>query len=280
MPDLHADTAPRPPRNWRMIVPSVVTLTNGTCGFAAIVLISRLQFDPLTRAYQNPELLVMAGWLLLVGFVCDMFDGMAARMLKASGPFGAELDSLCDVISFGVAPAVAVAAVTRTAHIPWLVTAGGICGGALLIGAIVRLARFNVENLNEEGGHLYFKGLPSPSAANAVVSLVLLESSLRHDSGWHRYISGDLAIWWADRLVEGLPFIALVIGLLMVSTFRYADLPKHYLKRLQPTWHLAVLAVVAALMGTAVALATLFVGYVAYRPIAATVVRLSGKVDS
>ncbi|MBC7542970.1 MAG: CDP-alcohol phosphatidyltransferase family protein [Candidatus Sericytochromatia bacterium] len=270
-------TPSSPPRNWWVAVPSVVTLGNAACGFTAIVLISHLRIDPQTQMYLNPEMLVAAAWLLLAGFVCDMFDGLLARLLKASSDFGANLDSLSDVITFGVAPALVVTAMTRTVHGPWLATAGWVCGGALLMGAIVRLARFNTENMNEEGGHLYFKGLPSPSAANAIASLILLESSLRHDPRWQACFTGALAVRLADGLIGLMPVIALSIAALMVSTFRYADLPKHYLNRLQPAWHLAILAVALVALGPAIAFAVLFVGYVLHRPCVAMLSRLISK---
>lgn len=264
-------------RNWWVLVPSIVTLGNAGCGFAAIVLMSRLRIDPVSGGYDNPHLLVMAGWLLLSGFVCDMFDGLLARLLKVQSAFGAELDSLADVISFGVAPALAVTALTRTAPELWLTTAGWLCAGALLAGAIVRLARFNVENENEEGGHLYFKGLPSPSAANAIASLLLLEGALRRDPWLQSFVGTDTAHRLADGIVGFTPMIALAIAGLMVSTFRYADLPKHYLRRMQPAWHLAALTITAVLLGPPLAFALFFVGYALHRPIVATTLRLLGR---
>ena len=74
------------------VLPSLITILNGICGFAAIILASRGAF-------------AMAGYMVLLAMIADMLDGRLARMNKSTSSFGGQLDSLCDIISFGVAPA-------------------------------------------------------------------------------------------------------------------------------------------------------------------------------
>ena len=74
------------------ILPSLVTIINGICGFAAIVFTSKNEFN-------------MACYVILLAMIADMLDGRLARMSKTTSSFGGQLDSLCDVVSFGAAPA-------------------------------------------------------------------------------------------------------------------------------------------------------------------------------
>src|ERR1700677_5152417 len=85
------------------ILPALLTLGNGVCGFAAIALASRIGVPefPEPAAYY----FTCAGWLILLAMVFDMLDGHVARLSRTASKFGGELDSLCDAISFGIAPA-------------------------------------------------------------------------------------------------------------------------------------------------------------------------------
>ena len=74
------------------VLPSLITILNGVCGFTAIIFASRGAF-------------ALAGYMVLVAMIADMLDGRLARMSKNTSSFGGQLDSLCDIISFGVAPA-------------------------------------------------------------------------------------------------------------------------------------------------------------------------------
>ena len=142
------------------VIPTLFTLANAACGFAAIVQVASLQF--VGGGIANPENLVRAGWLILLAMVFDALDGRVARMTETTGDFGGELDSLCDAISFGVAPALMTAMVNaRAITDPTLSKIAWLFGLAFACGAILRLARFNVENTHDEDAHLSFKGLPS-----------------------------------------------------------------------------------------------------------------------
>ena len=198
---ISAYRATRPPRERKQIprvaVPSFFTLMNLLCGFGAITQIFEGKFD-------------MAGWLILLAAFFDALDGMMARLTNSSSLFGVELDSLSDVVSFGVAPGILV-------YVFGLNEFGllGLIVAALpaLCGA-VRLARFNVDVELEGDKPEFFKGLPIPAQAAAIVTLIL---------------NFDDATWFNEYSISSLslliPFVAVLAGL-MVSTIPFDALPK------------------------------------------------------
>lgn len=136
------------------ILPSMFTLLGLLAGFYALVSAVQGNYVP-------------AAWAIIVAAVFDMLDGRVARLLNAESAFGAELDSLCDMLSFGVAPAVLVYLWALTPHdkLGWLVAFLIVACSAL------RLARFNVQIANQD--KRYFQGLPTPALALFVASGVL-----------------------------------------------------------------------------------------------------------
>ena len=87
-----------------VIVPTLLTLGNAVCGLASIAYASRIGKDGFIRDLDNFSL-AASGWLILAAMIFDAMDGYFARLFKSAGRFGAELDSLCDAVSFGAAPA-------------------------------------------------------------------------------------------------------------------------------------------------------------------------------
>lgn len=248
-PDAPAHASAPPPSRLRLAVPSLVTLGNATCGFVAIVLlIAQASHGPLTaQALAPAALVILAGWIF------DMGDGMVARLLKATSGFGVQLDSLCDAVTFGFAPAVLVAA------------AGGLGWGARLAGLIylwavlIRLARFNDEAADGDS-HMYFRGLPSPAAAAIVAGCV---ATAAHPVGAIAWF-GPLPAAVGAGLLAALPWLAVAAAALMVTTLRYADGPKHYARGWLPRWHLGVFAALMALVGPAAFLFGYFTLYAAW----------------
>lgn len=114
---------------YRYLVPNAITFVSLICGVFAILATLEAQF-------------VVAGWLILTSYVLDLFDGASARKLNASSEFGLELDSLVDMVSLGVAPAVLSYGYLQAAGYPpfwaWVGVAAFVFGGAY------RLARFNL----------------------------------------------------------------------------------------------------------------------------------------
>lgn len=145
-------------------IPNLLTFINLFCGFLAIV--ACLSGD-----------LVMAGWLIFIAAFADLLDGLAARLLKAYSSLGAELDSLADMVSFGLAPALIAYMLLLKTHASWLdwiyiyeVPLLGLFPFAIVAAAAYRLARFNLD----EGSKSNFTGLPSPAAAMFFASLPLM----------------------------------------------------------------------------------------------------------
>src|ERR1700716_1045799 len=182
-------------RRGAAILPSLFTTGNLFLGFWAIVRTFRGQYA---------EAAPLIFWAILL----DVLDGRIARMTGTTSEFGAELDSLADVVSFGVAPAL-LAYSWGFASLPrvgWLVAFLFVACGAL------RLARFNVQKSSVDGR--YFVGLPIPAAAAPVAALVNV-SPVPVDEKTH-------AVVWLALLI--------VLSFLMVSTFRYTSFKKVDLK--------------------------------------------------
>ena len=219
------------------LLPNLVTLGNAFCGLLAI----STAIDGLAMAESDPLVfyakLERACLLIFVGMFFDALDGFVARLTHGESPYGAQLDSFADALTFGVAPAVLVkilaehdAAGTAVGHprLHFLAVA------AFTLLAILRLVRYNLEHggaKQSEPG--WFQGLPSPAAAGVVVStiwvyLVLRRPELEMNEGTptplHRFLD------WIDpgAFERLLPFILPllliampVLGLMMVSNVRY-----------------------------------------------------------
>jgi CDP-diacylglycerol--serine O-phosphatidyltransferase len=178
--------------------------------------------------------------MILLAMLADMLDGRLARMSHSTSSFGGQLDSLCDVISFGVAPAFLMLKLVHLqlaadgfAHhvlfqrLVWLTALGYISCAA------IRLARFNVENVQDESKHMAFAGLPSPAAAGVVVSLVLL----------HQEEMPNLKV-----ILYALPLITGAAGILMISRIPYPHVVNQYLHGKKPIGYLIKILVSLALV--------------------------------
>jgi len=145
------------------ILPTLLTLGNGICGFAAIAIASKIGTTELTPS-ETDHLFASAGWLLLFAMVFDMLDGYVARLSRTASKFGGELDSLCDAISFGVAPAFLLLKMgpdwtpRRLLH---QLLAG--IAALYMVCTVLRLARFNVDNTPDPASHKRFKACRRPA---------------------------------------------------------------------------------------------------------------------
>ncbi len=210
------------------VLPNLMTTGNLFCGFFAIIYSMKADF--LTAAYA-----------IVVAAVFDMLDGRLARLTRSTSKFGAEYDSLCDLVSFGVAPSILLYqwALSPFGRIGWIACFLFTACGAL------RLARFNVQATVVEKN--YFQGLPIPMAAGIVASSVLAFQDLEWES------LGSIV----------LLIMTVLLAFVMVSNFRYRSFKDLDLKERMPFRYLilgvAILVIVA--IRPEVMLFVLFMGY-------------------
>ena len=124
---------------------------------------------------------MLCGALILLAMLFDAVDGQVARITRGVSDFGAQLDSLCDLVSFGLAPAILLVKMCPQftnlhSEAIWSIAALFACCAAL------RLARFNVET-DADDDHTSFAGLPTPAAAAAIASFAILSYTLRNEAG-------------------------------------------------------------------------------------------------
>ncbi|NQU26096.1 MAG: CDP-diacylglycerol--serine O-phosphatidyltransferase [Candidatus Nealsonbacteria bacterium] len=208
----------RPIRTIAMF-PTTLTLGNLVCGFFAIVVAARVDKpDMATMDLADVNNVSLAAWLIFLAMVFDALDGYVARLSGTASDFGAQLDSLCDLVTFGVAPGfLLVKMCPRFTHLDEFVynDAIWVIAAAFAACAALRLARFNVET-SDEDEHLSFSGLPAPAAAAAIAAFAILFHTLRHKQTPLVYAE---QIEWA--LQTALPFFAVFVALLMVSRIPY-----------------------------------------------------------
>ena len=190
----------------------MLTLGNGTCGLAALaVAVSD------TLLWPEEQKLMVAGLLIFGGMLFDAFDGQVARMTNQSSEFGAQLDSLCDAITFGTAPAVIVWRYSEVLphRLAWTI------GVLFALCVLLRLARFNAE-MKEDDAHDGFDGLPSPAAAGTIASFAIavphfttLQSA--ENAEWIQQV----AKFSLQASHYFMPLLAVMLAYLMVSRFHY-----------------------------------------------------------
>lgn len=202
-------------------LPNLMTAGNLFCGFMAVIhcIQARLAETSLDNLYlgQTPsDHYRLAVYFIFGAAAFDTLDGRLARMGGRESLFGAEFDSLADVVSFGMAPALMMFffILSPTQGFMWFRKVGWIVGFIYLLCAAMRLARFNVitNPLLKRGpkeASKDFLGLPVPAAAGTVAATVLFLLQLQETDRSLNH--------WA----VGLPFLMLLIAFLMMSTIRY-----------------------------------------------------------
>lgn len=186
------------------ILPSLLTIGNLLCGFGALYYLMK------------PDSYTTAAWLIFTAMAFDMLDGKIARFTNSSSQFGVHLDSLADVISFGLTPSfmmlnLAINSPVTHNYLPtriiWTIAS------FYLVCATLRLARFNTETSTNKEDHQFFFGLPTPGGAAVIASLVILHQHIR-----------------SDMIITALPYITLLLSALMVSRIRYPHFMNKFLK--------------------------------------------------
>jgi CDP-diacylglycerol--serine O-phosphatidyltransferase len=177
---------------WRYVVPSLLTCTSIALAFFSVA-------EAVSRRFES------SAWLILLCVLLDKADGTAARLLKASTRFGVELDSLSDLIAFGVAPAVQVLSVLAeppgglVAAVPYYGYLVYASCALYVVAAALRLAKYNI--VTEEYGNTHFFGIPT-TAVGALVCCFYLTV--------RKYELSPVCI-------QALPLVMVFFALLMVS---------------------------------------------------------------
>lgn len=203
-PPLEADR--RTPRRGVYLLPTTFTVANLVAGFAAIIAVTSGRFD-------------LAATAIVAAAIFDGLDGRVARWTNTTSDFGAEFDSLADVVSFGVAPALLVLhwGMGSLGRIGWLIA------GLYVVCAAMRLARFNIGARRPDPR--YTVGLPSPPPAVVLATGVLV-----------------LPAPQAAVVVGAVAIVAASLGLLMISHLRYRTFKDVNLRRRKPFFYVLVLA--------------------------------------
>jgi len=200
------------------VLPTLFTVGNLFCGYLSL-------WSSINGTFER------SAWLIIIAAVLDMLDGRIARLTNSASEFGEEYDSLADLVSFGVAPAILVYS--------WGLADFHRLGLAVSFFFVVcgsmRLARFNIQT--KIADKRYFVGLPIPAAAGTICTLVLATPDPLVDR-----------VWMTAALVA-----TFLLSYLMISTIRYRSFKDVDLRRRRPAWILPVIA--------------LFFMAIAYRPI-------------
>ena len=201
----------------RRCVPNALTLCNSLCGFAAILNMLRAYEFGLTFREQL-NVFVTSAVMIFAAMVFDAMDGFAARTLHVQSETGIQMDSLSDMVTFGVAPAAMVAIMNHcvfgySLEKPQVIVVYLLC--SLYLGcAALRLAIYNVEAAKPAKPSTgRFSGMPSPGAAAAICVVVFAIAEMKDCE-------------WAKTAITGLPYYAGVLGLLMVSHISYLHVGK------------------------------------------------------
>lgn len=231
------------------VLPTMLTLGNVLCGFAAVFFASRAPAEADLPFEWTP--LTFASGFIFLGMVFDALDGRVARLTNSTSELGEQLDSMADMVTFGVAPAF-IAVQLVGAGVPYISgDADNLFGRAtLVIGCVyvacaaLRLARYTVEARVKRGvDPNVFKGLPSPGAAGTIAALSLLHQ--------HIFFGGsgiDAEPWLVDAAAVGMVAVLLLTALAMVSKLPYTHVMNRYIRDRAKVGTVAAYAIVGLLL--------------------------------
>jgi len=206
------DRPHKPPKKGVYLLPNTLTLCGMFCGFFAIL-------SAINGSY------LYSAWAIIIAILFDGLDGWIARLTNTSTPFGVELDSLSDLVAFGVAPSVMMYKWTLQpfGRLGWAAAFLFVACGAL------RLARFNVQTGSP--GSKAFKGMPIPGAAAVLSSVVIFYYGYE----FHVGPPGKNFFY---------PAFTIVLALLMVSTLKFHGLKEIDFRERKPFWVLVVFVLI------------------------------------
>ena len=230
------------------VLPTMLTLGNVLCGFLAIFLASR---PPQAEMPLHWTPLSYAAILIFLGMFFDGLDGRIARLTGSTSELGEQLDSMADMVTFGVAPAFAAVQLAGV-EMPYLSLNADwplhrivlVIASIYVACAALRLARFNIEAPRPENvDHMSFKGLPTPGAAGTVAGLVLLH---QHFLGNHTE-GND---WPAFATAIAMAAVMLLAAFAMVSKLRYAHVLNRFVRGQAPFTAITRAVVILLLLAT------------------------------
>ena len=204
------------------LIPNLITTINLFLGFYAIIMIFEAYALKKSQLFQRPQLFTWAAYAIIIAIILDGLDGRFARLTKTTSQFGMEYDSLADLTTFGMAPALLIYAYGLKDY----GRAGWLAVFLYFACVTLRLARFNTQSktVEKEG----FQGLPSPAGAGFIAAVILMKPKFN--------IEG----WWDMAYMLFLPYL---LALLMVSSVGYRNFKEVHFKK---TWAFSALILMVA----------------------------------
>ena len=208
------------------VVPTLLTLGNGFCGFLAIS--KMVDAVAAGTPYGFADKITQAAWLIFLAMIFDALDGRVARLTNQASEFGVQLDSLTDIVSFGVAPALLIKVTYEQAMIQEQISYGVklplLLSSLYVLCAVLRLARFSLDTDTDDASHISFSGLPSPAAAGMLASSVFFLFNGGESLGFS--LSQPLVL----NLKRVFIFLPPLLGLLMISKIPYVHMVNRYVR--------------------------------------------------
>lgn len=239
--------APAPPATKRhrlrlSMFPTMLTLGNLVCGVLAIAYVADATgLFAGGETVRAAEHLVHAGWMILLGMIFDALDGRVARLTRSTTNFGGALDSLSDLVTFGVAPALIVKTLAERSLGASDAKMAFVTAAFYAVCAALRLARYNAEHEVPDQAVQNFNGLPTPGAAGVVAGLAIS----------HQLLLERFPMDERGRLIAAgvLQFgVLLGLGLAMVSRIPYVHFGNRFLSGRRPIGSIALLVLAVVLM--------------------------------
>jgi CDP-diacylglycerol--serine O-phosphatidyltransferase len=212
------------------IIPSLFTCGNMSFGILSI-------FSSINGDF------IYAAWFLVGALACDIFDGRIARMTNTTSDFGMQLDSLSDLVSFGIAPAIMMymLVLNKMGNI-------GIAIAVLFVlCSALRLARFNVLAGRGEV-YKHFVGLPTPASAGIIISFVLSYKLLIPEENSLNFKTIPLLMEHMPEFFNAMPIVIVVLSFLMVSNIPYMSLKRIKLSKVRTIELFALIIVLIILV--------------------------------
>ena len=252
---------------WLKYVPNSLTLCNSLCGFASILYTLGAYNRGVQGTSEALHVFAISAIIICFAMVFDALDGFAARLFNAASMHGIQMDSLSDMVTFGVAPATLVAVMAHSMRslagnqfrLVW-------CLCAIYLGcAALRLAKYNVHAILEKKSSDKFSGLPSPGAAGAICSVTIFYALEQPQDGSAMV-----------NLISFLPYYTAILGFLMVSTIPYQHFGKWLfsIPRNKKRMLIAFVVLVALCIEPAWTGVILINGYIIWGPIAWFLVKI------